>query len=78
MSKLIAEQRIERNHVGLMKHKDFVAYSGLLMVGKVSVTDTCPTAYTNGRDVTYGRGFVDTLADDAELRGVIIHETKHN
>lgn len=77
MSKLIAEQRIERNHVGLMKHKDFVAYSGLLMVGKVSVTDTCPTAYTNGRDVTYGRGFVDTLVDDAELRGVIIHETKH-
>lgn len=77
MQKLTAEQRIERCHVGLMKHKDFVAYSGLLMVGSVSVKDTCPTAYTNGRDVTYGRKFVDELEDDAELRGVILHETKH-
>lgn len=77
MNKLSAEQRIERCHVGLMKHKDFVAYSGLLMVGSISVKDTCPTAYTNGRDVTYGRKFVDELEDDAELRGVILHETKH-
>ena len=77
MNKLTAEQRIERCHVGLMKHKDFVAYSGLLMVGSISVKDTCPTAYTNGRDVTYGRKFVDELEDDAELRGVILHETKH-
>jgi hypothetical protein len=77
MNKLSAEQRIERCHVGLMKHPNFVAYSGLLMIGGVSVKDTCPTAYTNGRDVTYGRGFVDSLDDDAELRGVILHETKH-
>ena len=77
MQKLTAEQRIERCHVGLMKHPNFVAYSGLLMIGGVSVKDTCPTAYTNGRDVTYGRGFVDSLDDDAELRGVILHETKH-
>ena len=77
MQKLSAEQRIERCHVGLMKHPNFVAYSGLLMIGGVSVKDTCPTAYTNGRDVTYGRGFVDSLDDDAELRGVILHETKH-
>jgi predicted metal-dependent peptidase len=77
MQKLTAEQRIERCHVGLMKHPNFVAYSGLLMIGGVSVKDDCPTAYTNGRDVTYGRGFVDSLEDDAELRGVILHETKH-
>jgi len=77
MQKLTAEQRIERCHVGLMKHPNFVAYSGLLMIGGVSVKDACPTAYTNGRDVTYGRGFVDSLDDDAELRGVILHETKH-
>jgi predicted metal-dependent peptidase len=77
MNKLSAEQRIERCHVGLMKHPNFVAYSGLLMIGNVSVKDDCPTAYTNGRDVTYGRGFVDSLEDDAELRGVILHETKH-
>ena len=77
MNKLSAEQRIERCHVGLMKHPNFVAYSGLLMIGNVSVKEDCPTAYTNGRDVTYGRGFVDSLEDDAELRGVILHEVKH-
>lgn len=77
MQKLTAEQRIERCHVGLMKHNCFVAYTGLLMIGKVTVKDDCPTAYTNGRDVAYGRGFVDSLEDDAELRGVILHETKH-
>ena len=76
MQNLTAEQRIERSHVGLMRHKDFVAYSGLLMVGRVDVKDDCPTAYTNGRDVAYGRAFVDNLPDD-ELRGVILHETKH-
>jgi predicted metal-dependent peptidase len=76
MNNLTVEQRIERSHVGLMKNPNFVAYSGLLMVGKVTVTDTCPTARTNGRDVEYGRKFVEGLSD-AELRGLILHETKH-
>lgn len=76
MNKLTVEQRIERSHVGLMKHPSFVAYSGVLMVGKVTVSDTFPTAYTNGRDVIYGRKFVDGLSEP-ELRGLILHETKH-
>ena len=76
LNNLTAEQRIERCHVGLMKHPSFVAYSGLLMVGGVKVDEKCPTAYTNGRDVTYGREFVGEL-DEPELRGVILHETKH-
>jgi predicted metal-dependent peptidase len=76
---LTQEQRVERSHIDLMKSPQFVAYSGVLMVGSVKVEDNpakCPTAYTNGRDVVYGRDFISKLTD-AELRGVILHENKH-
>ena len=73
---LTAEQRIERCHSELMKHPHFVAYSGILMIGDCKVEDNLPTACTNGRDVRYGRKFVESL-NDADLRGVILHEAKH-
>jgi len=73
---LTAEQRIERCHIELMKHPHFVAYSGILMIGDAKIDDKTPTACTNGRDVKYGRQFVESL-NDADLRGVIIHEAKH-
>ena len=73
---LTAEQRIEKMHIDLMKHSNFVAYSGILMIGETKVCDKTPTAYTNGRDVTFGREFVSKLSD-AELRGLILHEAKH-
>lgn len=75
---LTAEQRIERSHIELMKHPHFVAYSGVLMVGSVKVVDAdeCPTAYTNGRDVVYGRDFLAKLSDP-DVRGLILHENKH-
>jgi predicted metal-dependent peptidase len=73
---LTAEQRIERCHIELMKHPHFVAYSGILMIGGCKVVDNIPTACTNGRDVKYGRKFVESL-NDTDLRGVIIHEAKH-
>lgn len=76
---LTQEQRIERSHIDLMKSPQFVAYSGVLMVGSVKVESDpskCPTAYTNGRDVVYGRDFISKLTDP-ELRAVILHENKH-
>ena len=73
---LTQEQRIEKMHIDLMKHPQFVAYSGVIMIGNTKVCDKTRTAYTNGRDVTYGREFISKLTD-AELRGVILHETKH-
>ena len=73
---LTAEQRIERCHIELMKHPQFVAYSGILMIGDCKIVDDLPTACTNGRDVRYGRKFVESL-NDADLRGVILHEAKH-
>lgn len=73
---LTAEQRIERCHIELMKHPHFVAYSGILMIGETKVDDKVPTAMTNGRDVKFGRQFVESL-NDTDLRGVILHEAKH-
>jgi hypothetical protein len=49
--KLTAEQRVERTHVTLMRHKDFCLFSGMFMIGKVEVLDKPITARTNGRDV---------------------------
>jgi predicted metal-dependent peptidase len=76
MSKLSAEQRIERTHVQLMKHPNFCLFSGLFMVGRVTIDDATPTAKTNGLDVIYGRKFVDSLTDKA-LAFVILHENMH-
>lgn len=74
--KLTAEQRIERTHVRLMQSERFCQYSGVFMVGKVSVDDKHPSAYTNGRDVTYGRQFVEVLSDKG-LAFLIVHEAMH-
>jgi len=76
MSKLSAEQRIERCHVQLMKHRNFALFSGLFMIGKVSVDDEVETACTNGMDVRYGRKFVDRL-NDKQLAFLILHENMH-
>ena len=76
MAKLTAEQRIEKCHVKLMRHKQFCLFSGLFMVGKVVVDETTPTAKTNGVNVTYGREFVDSL-NDKQLAFLILHENMH-
>ena len=46
------------------------------MIGSWSVVDDMPTAATNGRDVLYGRKFVDEC-DDKLLRFVVLHEYYH-
>lgn len=74
--KLTAEQRIQRAHVALMNDPKYCLFSGIFMIGKAEVKDNIPTACTNGRDVFYGRKFVNKLSE-AELRGLILHEAKH-
>lgn len=68
--------RLKRASIAIMRHKTFCAFSGVVAAGKVEVSDTCPTAYTNGYDVTYGDKFVQTLTDP-ELRFVVLHESLH-
>ena len=76
MSKLSAEQRVQRSHVTLMKDPRYCLYSGIFMIGRTEVKDDIPTACTNGRDTFYGRKFVDKLGE-AKLNGLILHENLH-
>ena len=73
---LTAEQRIPKAHVRMMGHVATMAFSSVFMVGESKVDDNVPTACTNGRDVIYGRGFVDSLTDQ-ELAAVVLHENLH-
>lgn len=75
-SNIPAEKRVERAHAQLMKHPDFCLFSGIFMIGSVTISETQPTACTNGRDVVYGRAFVDSL-DDKQLAFVVVHEAMH-
>ena len=74
--KLTAEKRVQKQHVWLMNNPKYCLYSGLLVLGKTDVSDSVPTAYTDGVNTRYGTKFVDSL-DDRELRGLILHETLH-
>ena len=73
---LTAEQRIERAHVALMNHPSTLAFSGVIMVGKTSISEEGMTAATNGVDVVYGRAFVSSLSEPA-LTGLVLHENLH-
>lgn len=68
--------RIKKAHIAIMRHRTFCAFSGVVATGKVEVSESCPTAYTNGWDVTYGDKFVQSLSDP-ELRFVVLHEALH-
>lgn len=76
MAKYTVEQRLSRCTMALMGHKKWCALSGVMLMGKLTVSDTVPTARTNGRDEIYGRAFVETLTDP-ELRFLRLHETMH-
>jgi len=71
-----AEQRLTRSHVALMKHPETALYSGIILMGKSTIDDNVPTAYTDGINKVYGRKFVDEL-DDEELRALVLHENLH-
>ncbi len=76
MAVLTAEQKIQRAHVWLMNEPRYCLYSGIFMLGKTEVVDDFPTAYTNGRDVKYGRAFIDGLTEP-EIRALVLHENLH-
>ena len=76
MTKLTAEQRVQRAHVWLMGNPKYCLYSGIIMMGKTEVVDDIPTACTNGKDVKYGREFVEKQTDQG-LRALILHENLH-
>lgn len=77
MSKLTAEQQIQRAHVWLMGSEAYRLYAGIFMIGQTGVVDAPGfTAATNGRDTKYGREFVGKQ-NEKTLRGLILHENLH-
>ncbi len=73
---ITTEQRIIKARSKIMRHPTFMAISPVLMIGDWSVRDDIETAATNGRDVLYGREFIDGC-DDKLLNFVVLHEYFH-
>lgn len=73
---ILAETKLKKAHVALMKHPETALYSGVILMGKSEVADNIPTAYTDGTNKRYGRKFMDKLTDP-QARGVALHENLH-
>ena len=71
------ETRLKRNHIALMKHPETAWYSGIMMMGENEVIDKEVTAYTDGVNKRYGRKFMESIKDEAQVRGLIMHENLH-
>lgn len=68
--------RINKAKIAIMRHPRFCRYSGVMACGKLTVTDTLPTAATDGWNVFINPDFVKTLTDP-QLRLLILHEQQH-
>ena len=73
---LTVEQRVSKAVYDIVNNPKYVALAGVIMIGERTVSDTVPTACTNGRDEIYGRAFVEEL-NDPELRFLMLHEVYH-
>ena len=73
---LTAEQRLDKCVADIMGRKYYTAEHPTFMVGTKTIVDDHPTAFTDGRNESYGRGFIMTLAVE-ELRFLQLHENKH-
>lgn len=71
-----AARKLKKVKIALMRNPKFALWSGILMVGKTTVDDAVQTAATNGRDMVFGRDFIDSL-NEKELAFVILHEALH-
>jgi len=70
------ERRVKRSRISIMREPQFALWSGIMMIGKVTICDDHPSAATNGRDEIYGRQFIRDLSD-RELNFVVMHENLH-
>jgi len=75
---ITAERKLKKAKIDVMRSTlpGLRLWSGIMAIGKTSISDTTPTAYTNGRDEVYGRSFVEMLPV-AQLSFVCLHEAMH-
>lgn len=76
MNTLTEEQRLEKAIMKLLSEKQLAALFGVMMIGTKTISDTHPTAATDGKNEWYGRKYVASMGDK-KLRGLILHELGH-
>jgi len=69
-------QRVSACNGDIVEHPEFGRLTGVVFMGEVIIDPACPTAATNGRDVTYGTKFCGAL-NQKQLRYVVLHESFH-
>lgn len=69
-------KQIKKQNIAIMGNATWVYMGGIICFGKWEVSDTMPTAATDGKNVYYGREFCASLSE-AELRFLILHEAMH-
>ena len=74
--KMTLRDRITAVHTDIMNHPEFALLSGVILTGKVEISDKTPTAATNGRDVKYGDAFMTAL-NQKQVRYLVLHENGH-
>ena len=67
-------KRIAASQIRLSE--SFPFFGALLMMAPIVMTDTIPTAATNGRDLLFNASFVHRL-NAQELDGILVHELLH-
>jgi len=67
---------IKKQNIAIMGNKTWMAVGGILCFGKWEVSDTMPTACTDGKNVWYGREFCADKTEP-EMRFLILHEAMH-
>jgi len=70
------ETMLKRAHNKLLMHEDTRLYAGTILLGKNAIDEDFPTAYTDGINKFYGRGFM-SKQDEANTIGVVLHENLH-
>jgi predicted metal-dependent peptidase len=72
----VQSERLTRAHNYLLRNPKVAMLSGIILLGKSSVEENVPTAYTDGLNKRYGALFMQKLNDE-ELNGLIMHENGH-
>lgn len=78
MTNMTPERKLKKAKIDVMRSElpGLRLWAGVMSVGKTSLCDKTPTAYTNGRDEVYGTAFVEQLSV-RELSFVCLHEALH-
>jgi predicted metal-dependent peptidase len=69
-------RRFKKVKIGLMRSSKFAELSGLMMLGKTTLSTSVPTACTNGRDEWYNPEFIFQFGDKGS-GFIMVHETLH-